>query len=381
MNAINSSAKNGAFFLQKTPAILLLENGKRFLGFQFGASGETVGEICFNTGMSGYQEILTDPSYCGQLVSMTYPHIGNYGINKKDIESNNIQVSGFIIKEETIVPSNYRSISSLGQYLRENNIVGIQGVDTRAITRIVREEGVMNAIISSVNLDDKILTKKLSQAPSMFGLDLVPEVTCKKAYFWDKPPINKYKIVAIDFGIKHNILRMLQSLNCEILVLPATSTVEEIKEFNPDGIFLSNGPGDPAAVYYAIQTVKGLLGKYPIFGICLGHQLLAIALGAKTYKLKFGHRGCNHPVKNIKTGKVEITSQNHGFCVEENSLPPYAKVTHININDNTVAGIFCPKFNAYSVQYHPEASPGPNDSRYLFDDFIEFMDQARAQKN
>jgi carbamoyl-phosphate synthase small subunit len=351
-------------------AKLVLENGTIFTGASFGASGETIGEVCFNTGMTGYQEILTDPSYCGQLVTMTYPHIGNYGVNLEDVESNKIQAAGFIVREENVVPSNFRSTQSLGEYLQDQKIVGIQEIDTRMLTRILRDEGAMNGIISTMDLDDESLLKKVKAAPSMDGLDLAKVVTCDKSYEWSK---GTHKIAAIDFGIKHNILRLLESHGCEVTVFPATTTASEILEFNPDGVFLSNGPGDPAAVTYAINMVKELLGKKPIFGICLGHQILALALDAKTYKLKFGHRGCNHPVKNLETGIVEITSQNHGFAVDENSLPKNIEVTHLSLNDQTVEGLKCIDVPAFSVQYHPESSPGPHDSRYLFEQFINMI--------
>ena len=351
-------------------AKLILENGTIFSGVSFGTEGETIGEVCFNTGMTGYQEILTDPSYCGQLITMTYPHIGNYGVNEEDVESNKIHAAGFIVREENVVPSNFRSTQSLGEYLRAQKIVGIQKIDTRMLTRILRDEGAMNGIISTVDLDDDSLLQKVKMAPSMDGLDLAKVVTCDKSYKWSK---GKYKIAAIDFGIKHNILRLLESHGCDVTVFPATVSATEILNINPDGIFLSNGPGDPAAVTYGIKTVKELLGKKPLFGICLGHQILALALGAKTYKLKFGHRGCNHPVKNLKTGGVEITSQNHGFAVDADSLSENVEVTHLSLNDQTIEGLKCTNVQAFSVQYHPESSPGPHDSRYLFQDFIDMM--------
>ena len=370
---MKSSAQNGAFFLSPKPAILVLENGLIFEGNAFGAYGTTSGELCFNTGMVGYQEILTDPSYCGQVVTMTYPHIGNYGINANYSESKSIQVSGFIVKEGSQHPSNYLSQSSITEYLEQHNIVGIQNLDTRAITRVIRAEGSMNAIISSEILDSKILKKQLQTIPSMEGLNLIERVTCSKIYKYSKPKKILFKIVAIDFGIKTNILRLLKKQGCEITVVPATITSDEIQKINPDGIFLSNGPGDPAAALDAIKCIQSLIGNYPIFGICLGHQLLALALGAKTFKLKYGHRGCNHPVKNLETGKVEITSQNHGFAVSKDNIPSNIKITHINLNDDTVAGISCSNIKAFSIQYHPESCPGPNDSQYLFDHFIQLM--------
>ena len=356
-------------------AKLVLQNGTIFTGVSFGAIGETIGELCFNTGMTGYQEILTDPSYFGQLVTMTYPHIGNYGINSEDMESTRVQAAGFIIREENVVPSNFRSTQSLGEYLREQKIVGIQEIDTRMLTRILRDEGAMNGIISTTNLDDDILLKKVQTAPSMNGLDLVKMVTCNKSYKWSN---GKYKIAAIDFGVKYNILRLLESHGCEITIFPATVSATEILDFNPQGIFLSNGPGDPAAVTYGIELVKELLGKRPIFGICLGHQILALALGAKTYKLKFGHRGCNHPVKILETAIIEITSQNHGFAVDIDSLPENVEVTHLSLNDQTVEGLKCTDIPAFSVQYHPESSPGPHDSRYLFEKFIEMVSEPQG---
>jgi len=357
--------------VQPNTAILLLNDGKKFEGKKLGHLGETIGEVCFNTGMTGYQEILTDPSYCSQIVTMTSPHIGNYGINKEDVESNKIQVSGFVIKEESIVPSNWRSTSSLDEYLKKNKIVGIQDIDTRSLTRHIRDQGAMNGIISSVDNDLVNLSNKLKKAPSMNGLDLAKTVSTKKVYKWSQT--GKFKVAAIDYGIKHNILNILKDNNCEVTVFPAQTSAKEILDFNPDGIFLSNGPGDPSAVTYGIEMVKSLLGSKPIFGICLGHQILSLALGAKTFKLKFGHRGINHPVKNLETKVVEITSQNHGFAVDLNSLPENVVATHINLNDNTNEGIECKEFKAFSVQHHPESSPGPHDSRYLFDKFIKLM--------
>ena len=357
---------------KRTKAILLLEDGRVFNGFSFGHIGETTGEVCFNTGMSGYQEILTDPSYCKQIVTMTSPHIGNYGINSEDIESNNIQVSGFVIKEETEIPSNWRSELSVGNYLDDQKIVGIQNVDTRALTRHIRDNGAMNGIISSIDVDTKSLKSKLNKIPSMEGLDLAKVVTTKKNYKWSKDS-KPYKVAAIDYGIKFNILRLLDKHDCEVTVFPADISADEIIKFDPDGVFLSNGPGDPSAVTYGIKMVKSLLGKKPIFGICLGHQILALALGAKTFKLKFGHRGINHPVRNNETGIIEITSQNHGFAVDLDSLPDNVESTHINLNDNTSEGIKCKDIPAFSVQYHPESSPGPHDSRYLFKQFIDMM--------
>ena len=353
--------------------VLLLQDGRFFYGEKFGSDGETIGEVCFNTGMTGYQEILTDPSYCQQIVTMTAPHMGNYGVNPDDNESDRIQVAGFVIKEETDIPSNWGSTQSLGNYLKDHNIVGIQKIDTRALTRHIRDNGAMNGIISTIDSNIDSLKKKLSQAPNMRGLDLVQKVTCKDSYLWSTLHNGQFKVAAIDFGIKYNILRLLESYGCNVTVFPAHVKSKEILDFNPDGVFLSNGPGDPEAVTYGIETVKILLGEKPIFGICLGHQILAHALGGKTFKLKFGHRGCNHPVKNLESDKVEITSQNHGFAVDLDSLPSNIEQTHINLNDNTSEGIRCKELSAFSVQYHPESSPGPHDSRYLFEQFIGMM--------
>jgi len=359
-------------------ARLLLADGRLFEGMVFGAEGETVGEVCFNTGMTGYQEILTDPSYCRQIVTMTSPHIGNYGVNSEDIESRRIQVAGFVVKEETSIPSNWRSTQTIGDYLRAQNIVGIQGVDTRALTRHIRDKGAMNGIISTTNTNVDSLKHTLDQVPHMSGLDLAKEVSCENSYPWSPNEKGQFKVAAIDFGIKHNILRLLQYHGCNVTVFPANVSESELMGFNPDGVFLSNGPGDPAAVTYGIEMVKALLGQKPIFGICLGHQILALALGAKTFKLKFGHRGINHPVRNIEKGTIEITSQNHGFAVDLDSLPRNVLSTHINLNDNTSEGIRCKDVPAFSVQYHPESSPGPHDSRYLFKDFQKLMKDAKT---
>jgi len=361
--------------MDRTKAKLILKNGLVFEGIALGYIGETIGEICFNTGMTGYQEILTDPSYCGQIINMTNPHIGNYGVNCDDMESSKIQASGFIVREANEIPSNYRSDQSLDSFLKDNKIVGIQEVDTRMITRIIRDEGSMNAIISSDNFNEEKLKEKLNSFPSMQGLDLVKNVSTKENYIWNNSKGNKYRVAVLDFGIKFNILRLLESFGCYCKIFPADTTRAEILKFNPDGIFLSNGPGDPEAVTYAIDTVKSLIGLRPIFGICLGHQILCLALGAKTFKLKFGHRGCNHPVKNIKNGLIEITSQNHGFSVLSESLPKNIDITHTSLNDNTIEGIKCEELNVFSVQYHPESNPGPHDSRYLFQSFIQMIDE------
>ena len=366
-------------------AILLLEDGTVFRGTSFGAKGLKCGEVVFNTSMAGYQEILTDPSYNEQIVTMTYPLIGNYGTNKADWESRKIFAGGFIVKENCDYPSNWRNTESLGDYLKANNIVGLEGIDTRALVKHIREEGAMRGVVSSTEFKLAELKKKLDQYPGLVGRDIVKNVTTKKPYDWDtgvtdvltdeqRMPTKKFKVVAFDFGVKYNILRLLRSHGCDVHVVPASTSAKEVMARKPDGVFLSNGPGDPAPVDYAVQTIRKLLGKIPIFGICLGHQILALALGAKTYKLKFGHRGANHPVKNLHTGKIEITSQNHGFCIDMDSLAKQdVELTHLNLNDNTNEGFSCRNLNAFSVQYHPEASPGPHDSNYLFQDFIDLM--------
>ncbi len=359
-------------------SILLLEDGTVFKGKSFGMPGEVIGEVVFNTSMTGYQEILTDPSYYGQIVTMTYTQIGNYGINEEDIESSKVQVSGFIVREYFDEYSNWRAKRSLESYLRQYNIVGISDIDTRMLTRHIRLSGAMKGIISSETDNVEDLRSKLEAHPDMAGSDLVRYVSCKERYIFN-PGSNghKYRIAAIDFGIKLNILRCLDSAGFEVVVLPASVSPDELLSLDPDGIFLSNGPGDPAAVTYAIKTIAGILGKRPVFGICLGHQLMALALGARTYKLKFGHHGGNHPVKNMDTGKVEITTQNHGFSVNIESLDMIKdisyRITHINLNDNTIEGIQYPGISAYSVQHHPEAGPGPYDSRYIFNDFAEYI--------
>lgn len=365
--------------------IIALEDGTVFEGDGFGATGEAAGEVVFNTSLTGYQEILTDPSYCSQIVTMTYPLIGNYGINDTDVESAKVQVSGFIVKECCNYPSNFTSQKTLAQYLRENNVIGLENIDTRALTRHIRVKGAMKAIIwageSAVSTD--VLVDKAKAWKGLVGTDLVQKVTCKEPYIWNSNKASgkntkqvRFNIVAMDFGIKYNILRIMESLGCKITVVPATTSAEQILSQNPDGIFLSNGPGDPAAVTYAVDTIKKLIGKKPIFGICLGHQLLGLALGGTTYKLKFGHRGGNHPVRNMETGVIEITSQNHGFCVDLDSLVSKGvKMTHLNLNDNTCEGITDVEKNLFCVQYHPEASPGPHDSGYLFEKFFAMMEQ------
>ena len=368
-------------------AKLVLENGTIFNGESFGANGETTGEVVFNTSLTGYQEILTDPSYAGQIVTMTYPLIGNYGVNTEDLESVKPQVAGFVVKEYSEFPSNFRSTESLGDWLLKHNIVGIQGIDTRMLTKMIRSVGAMRGIISTKDLDDNNLLAKVMESPQMAGLDLASRVTTLQPYKWDKVdktqfalPLakavsgKKWNVLVYDYGVKQNILRRLTSYGCNLTVLPAQTSAEDVLKMKPDGIFLSNGPGDPAAVIYAIDNIKKLIGKKPIFGICLGHQLLALALGGKTFKLKFGHRGGNHPVKNLMTGAIEITAQNHGFAVDPESLDAESiEITHENWNDHTNEGFRHRSLPIFSVQYHPEASPGPHDSDYLFSQFVEMM--------
>jgi carbamoyl-phosphate synthase small subunit len=403
------------------PAVLALADGTVFKGSALGAPGETVGEVVFNTAMSGYQEVLTDPSYRGQMVTMTYPHIGNYGINREDVESSRPWLAGFIVKEASPYPSNWRSRLSLDEYLRQHGIVGIQGIDTRALTTHLRDHGSQQGVISHADLDPKQVVRKAREAPSILGRDLVKEVTCAKPYKWtedsgkwkvgregalasgapshrmeaggalpDGAP-SRFRIVAYDFGIKYNILRRLVDEGFEVTVVPASTTADAALALNPDGIFLSNGPGDPEGVPYAVEAVRTLLGKRPIFGICLGHQIIGLALGLQTYKLKFGHHGVNHPVLDLETRKVEITSQNHNFAVRGGEVAgagakpapwPTAhgrvQLTHVSLNDDSVEGLRCLDLPAYSVQYHPEASPGPHDARYLFHQFTDLMTKGKA---
>ena len=354
-------------------AILFLEDGLFFTGKSLGSNGETFGEVCFNTGMTGYQEILTDPSYSNQMIVMSSPHIGNYGTNNNDTESEKVYATGFIIKSESLQPSNWRSEESLSSFLKKHSIVGIQDIDTRALTIHIRKNGAMRGIISTEDFNLDSLASKIENIPKMEGQDLAIKVARNKKVILSNTDNPVYKIAAIDFGMKSNIYDIMLDHKAEVEIFPANVLHDEILLSNPDGIFLSNGPGDPAAVTYGIETVKNLLGKKPIFGICLGHQILALALGANTFKMKFGHRGINQPVKNLITNKVEITSQNHGFAVDEDTLPSNVTVTHKHLNDDTVAGISCNDISAYSVQYHPEASPGPHDSRYVFKEFFNMM--------
>ncbi|MEM4657803.1 MAG: glutamine-hydrolyzing carbamoyl-phosphate synthase small subunit [Candidatus Methanosuratincola sp.] len=371
-------------------AILVLEDGSTFHGKGFGAEGEATGEVVFNTSITGYQEILTDPSYCGQIVVMTYPEIGNYGVNALDEESRKPFVRGFVVREYWGSPSNWRSSGNLGDYLKSHGIVGIEGVDTRSITRITRNLGAMRGIISTVDFDKESLLRKVRASRGMLGTDLVSEVTTEGIYTWSRDTgewgskegvgeKGRFSVVVYDFGTKYNILRRLADMGCDVTVVPANTSPAEVLGLHPDGIVLSNGPGDPAAVTYAVETTRALVGKTPILGICLGHQILSLALGGKTFKLKFGHRGANQPVKNLLTGRVEITSQNHGFAVDADSLGGDVEITHINLNDGTVEGIRHRELPAFSVQYHPEASPGPHDSSYLFLHFAKLMEEWRTR--
>jgi carbamoyl-phosphate synthase small subunit len=405
-------------------AMLALADGTVFQGASFGTEGEAVGEVVFNTCMSGYQEILTDPSYKGQIVTMTYPLIGNYGVNPEDVESHRPFVEGFIIKEGSVLPSNWRARKSLEEYLRDYGIVGIQGIDTRALTRHIRDHGAQEGVISTTDDDPKSLVDKAKASPGLIGRDLVKEVCCETPFTWSRgvwewptgyreraesrePRAESertqmdlfgsrlttldsrlYRVVAYDCGIKWNILRQLVSSGCEVTVVPASTTAEQVLALSPDGIFLSNGPGDPEGVPYLVEAVHELIGKKPIFGICLGHQIIGLALGGRTYKLKFGHHGGNQPVKDLTTSKVEITSQNHGFAVDMDSFksdpkgqvlgdPEDIVLTHVNLNDNTCEGLMHRRLPLFSVQYHPEASPGPHDASYLFRRFVEMMEQDR----
>ncbi|CAI2718310.1 glutamine-hydrolyzing carbamoyl-phosphate synthase small subunit [Nitrospina watsonii] len=373
-------------------ALLALEDGRLFRGRMFGAEKEVTAEIVFNTSMAGYQEVLTDPSYCGQMVVMTYPLIGNYGVNPEDYESERPYLSAFIIKELSGIPSNWRSTETLDAFMKRHDIVGLQGLDTRALTRHIREKGAQRAVISAAVSNPDALIEKARQAPHMEGRDLVREVTCQQPYIWEEGDWDlrtgysrfethagqkNYSVVAMDLGIKYNILRKLTQAGCRVTVVPATISAEDILKFKPDGVFLSNGPGDPAAVTYAVETVRTLVGKVPIFGICLGHQILNLALGGSTYKLRFGHHGGNQPVMDADSRKVEITSQNHGFAVDATTTQPDVEIISLNLNDQTVEGIRHKTLPVFSVQYHPEAAPGPQDSAHLFQRFVEMMKSAQ----
>jgi carbamoyl-phosphate synthase small subunit len=373
-------------------ALLALEDGLILWGRSFTGAGECAGEVVFNTAMTGYQEILTDPSYKGQIVTMTYPLMGNYGVNPEDLESRGVQVEGFIVKEYHPYPSNWRAQGNLADYLKAAGKLGVEGLDTRAVTKRLREVGAMRGIISTLDLDPASLVRRAREIPSMEGQDLVPLVTCALPYWWpDFPAVGREpadlatlwaqktgkKVVLYDYGVKFNIIRSLKERGLEVLVVPATTPAATVLALKPDGVVLSNGPGDPAAVTYAVDNVRQCLGAQPMFGICLGHQLMGLALGGRTFKLKFGHRGANQPVKNKLSGRVEITSQNHGFAVDLESIPdPTVELTHVNLNDGTLEGLRHPKLRAFSVQYHPEASPGPHDADYLFEEFLHMVEKS-----
>ena len=361
-----------------TPAILALEDGTFFEGKAFGRISETSGEVVFNTALCGYQEVLTDPSYRGQIVVMTYPHIGNYGVNREDVESLHPQVSGFVVREISTRASSWRASGELHRYLDEAGVAGISEIDTRALTRHIRDHGAMRGVISTMESTPGPLVARARAARSMLGLDLAREVTCAAPHRIEDPDVavetGRYQVVAYDFGMKRNILRMLGRSGCEVTVVPATTSAEDVLALNPDGVFLSNGPGDPEPCGYAIEAARTLMRERPVFGICLGHQILGLACGGKTFKLKFGHRGANHPVRNIRTGQVEITAQNHGFAVDPDLFAnPEYELTHVNLNDGTVEGFRHRDLPVFSVQYHPEASPGPHDSHYLFREFVNEM--------
>ena len=373
----------------RAPAVLVLSDGTVFHGMGFGASGEVAGEVVFNTSMSGYQEILTDPSYEGQLVAMTYPEIGNVGVNESDVESDKPYVKGFIVREYWPEPSNWRAQSSLGAYMAEHGIVGIEGIDTRSLVRHIRDAGAQPALLASGSFDEGDLRARAAALPGLEGQNLADRVSCSEPYDWDEGCWRlgegyvrgsdlRRLVVAYDFGLKRNILRNLVEVGCRVRVVPASMPAREVLAMKPDGIFLSNGPGDPAAVEGARREVAELVGAVPLFGICLGHQVLSLALGGQTFKLPFGHHGGNHPVQDLSTGKVEITSQNHGFAVDPDSLNGVGVVSHVNLNDGTVEGLSHEAMQLFSIQYHPEASPGPRESAYLFQRFADLMDQGRS---
>ncbi|MEO1480569.1 MAG: glutamine-hydrolyzing carbamoyl-phosphate synthase small subunit [Myxococcota bacterium] len=368
--------------------LLVLEDGRSFRGQLFAAKREAIGEAVFNTAMTGYQEVLGDPSYAGQIVVMTYPMIGNYGIAGGDYESQKIFLRGFVIKELSRVASNWRQERTLEDYLTSHNVPGLFGIDTRALVRHLRDRGAMRGVIGNAELGVETLLSQAKAGEEMSGQDLASTVTTETPYVWKEPPVDlgreepwpeaTRRVVVMDFGVKRNILRSLVAMGCEVEVVPASTSAEEILKRSPSGVLLSNGPGDPEPVDYAIDTVKTLIGKTPVFGICLGHQILSLAAGAKTYKLKFGHHGANHPVMELATKKVEMTSQNHGFAVDVESLPETVEMTHMNLNDKTCSGIRFKNAPAFSVQYHPEAAPGPRDGRYLFERFVKLMDEQGA---
>lgn len=363
-------------------AILALEDGRIFKGESFGASGERYGEVVFNTSLTGYQEVITDPSYKGQIVAMTYPLIGNYGVNPEDVESARPFLEGFVVKELSKIASNWRSTQGLSEYLAGHNVLGIEGVDTRALTLHIRQAGALKAVLSTEDTNEKRLVGKAKRSIGLVGVDLVKEVSCQKKYIWQGNPSRPaFKVAVIDCGVKYNILRRLAANGCACTVFPAETSVDDILACRPDGVLLSNGPGDPAAVWYVIETARRLIGKVPVFGICLGHQMLGQAFGGKTYKLKFGHHGGNQPVKDVKSGKVAISVQNHGFCVDIDSLnKKEVEITHVNLNDGTLEGMRHKKLPVFSVQFHPEAAPGPHDADYLFAHFAALMKKHKKRK-